>query len=169
MDPEYQKEIDSLWAAIKALQNPALIDHFHNGFDSSPIVWSDIKTRKTWVRHTIIGTAAATAANYATFYIARFPATITGFWEVHEVLGTDAGAVTLTLEKLTGTQAPDAGTLVLASTLSLKSTINTVQAGTITSTIANRNLAIGDRLCLKDAGTLTAVSNVSVIVELTMI
>lgn len=88
------------------------------------------------------------------------------FREVHQTAGTDAGAVTLDLEKLTGTQNLDAGAAVLNATLSLKATINTVQTATLTDTLTSRSLARGDRLALKDSGTLTAVQNVSVIVEL---
>ena len=92
-----------------------------------------------------------------------------GFKEVHETAGTDGSAVTVTLEKLTGTQAPDAGTVLLSSALSLKAIANTVQTGTLVSTVSSRNFNAGDRLCLKDAGVLTTVANVTVIVEVIII
>ena len=151
------------------VKNPSLPDHFHNGFDVSRINFSDIYQRKVWVHHTVVGTAAATLTNYGVFYIVPFACVLTKFQEVHQIAGVDAGAVTLMLEKLTGTTAPDSGVDMLSSTLSLKATANTVQTGTITTTLANRTLAAGDRLCMEDAGTLTAVTNVTVSVELQLI
>lgn len=147
----------------------ALNDHLHNGFDSTKITFSDISQRKVWLHHTIIGTAAATAANYAVFFIAPFACTVSEFREVHQTAGTDAGAVTLDLEKLTGTQALDAGTGLLQTTLSLKAAINTVQTATLTNTVSNRSLARGDRLTLKDAGVLTSVANVTTVTELILV
>lgn len=146
--------------------NPNMPDHFHNGFDASRIDYSDIYRKKVRLFHTIQGTAAATAANYGVFFIVPFTCVLTKFQEVHQTLGTDPGAVTLNLEKLTGTQALDAGAAMLSTALSLKATINTVQTGTLTETLANRNLAIGNRLAMLDAGTLTSVANVTIMVEL---
>lgn len=164
-------EIKKIWQAIQQLQsNTAVLDHFHNGFDSSRVYWGDINLKKIYLEHTIFGTNAATAANYGVFFIAPQAVQVTGFREVHQTLGTDGGAVTVTLEKLTSGQAPDAGGVLLDTALSLKTTINTVQTGTlITTTTANLSLAKNDRLCLKDAGVLTSVANVTVLVELTIV
>lgn len=109
---------------------------------------------------------AATAANYGPFFIAPFPCEVVSVREIHTAIGTDAGAVTLDIEKLTGTQAPDAGVTVLAANINLKGIANTVQTPAISGNTANRQLATGNRLCLKDAGVLTAVAGVSVAVEL---
>lgn len=167
IDKEFENRIDNLTRTIGDLKRkPPLADHQHNGFDATRVEFGDIEFKKVWVHHTIVGTAAATAANYGVFYIVPFACTLTAFKEVHQTAGTDAGAVTLDLEKLTGTQALDAGAVMLASTLSLKATINSVQTATLTNTLTNRNLVAGDRLALKDAGTLTAVANVTVMVEL---
>jgi len=144
-------------------------DHRHNGFDASRVFFSDIIDRKVLFSHTIVGTSAATAANYGVFFNVPFPCYVNSFSESHQALGTDGGAVTLQLEKLTSGQAPDAGTVLLSTALSLKTTINTVQSGVIVPLNTSYNLAAGDRLCLKDAGTLTAVSNVTVTVELVII
>lgn len=144
-------------------------DHRHNGFDVSRVYFDDLVDRKIQVNHTIVGTAAATAANYGVFFIAPFPCYVSSFREVHQTLGTDGGAVTLQLEKLTSGQAPDSGTALLSTALSLKTTINVVQSGVIVPLNTSYNLATGDRLCLKDAGTLTAVANVTVSVELVLI
>lgn len=171
MNPQYLlNRIDLLEKAFSDFKkNPTLPDHQHTGFDSSRVLWSDIASKKVHVYHTIQGTDAATATNYGVFFIVPFTCTLSSFKEVHQTAGSDGGAVTLTLEKLTGTTAPDSGSVMLASTLSLKATANTVQIGTLTTTLANRNLAIGDRLCLKDAGVLTSVANVTVLCELTLI
>lgn len=171
MNPEeIQKQIGDLWAAVRAMQStPPLLDHYHNGFDSSQISWTDLKARKLYVQQTIYGADAATAANYSTFWIAPFNVQVTNFWEVHATAGTDGSAVTLQLEKLTGTQAPGAGATILSAALSLKATANTLQTATLTTTLANRSLAKGNRLALLKSGTLTSVANVTVLVELQVI
>jgi hypothetical protein len=170
MENELQIQINRMAQEIEKLKkNTFVLDHFHNGFDTSRINFSDVYQKKIWVHHTVIGADAATAANYGTFFIAPFVCTVNSFKEIHQVAGSDAGAVTLDLERLSGTTAPDSGTAMLDSTLSLKATANTLQTATLSATVGNRNLAIGDRLCLKDAGVLTNVSNVSVIVELLLL
>lgn len=72
------------------------------------------------------------------------------------VAGTDGGTVTLAVNKCTGTQAPSAGTAVHASTANLKGTINTVQNLTLSATVANLQLAAGNRLAVDFTGTLTS-------------
>lgn len=167
MDNELQTQINRLNAEIEKIKKSGhIIDHFHNGFDASFVSFDDLTFKKVWIHHTVAGTAAATAANYGTFFICPFNCTITKVKEIHQTAGSDAGAVTLDLEKLTGTTAPDSGVSALASTLSLKATANTVQTATLTTTLGNKNLTIGDRLCLKDTGTLTDVTNVTISVEL---
>lgn len=148
--------------------NPRLADHYHNGNDSSRVNFFDIAQRKVWVHHTIQGTAAATATNYGVFWIAPVNCFVSAVKEVHQTAGTDGSAVTLNIEKLTGTTAPDSGVTILATALSLKATINSVQTGVLTNTTANRALLAGDRLCMKDAGTLTTVANVTVLIEITL-
>lgn len=161
------EEIQELSKRIFALEkSPFLVDHQHTGFDSSRIAWIDIYEKKAYIPHMIVGTAAATAANYGVFFIVPFSCYLLKFQEVHQTAGTDAGTVTVTLEKLTGTQALDAGVEMLSTALSLKAAVNTVQTGTLTGTLANRNLAVGNRLAMKDSGTLTAVANVTASVEL---
>jgi hypothetical protein len=166
---DLKSQINTLTKAVSNLKkNPPLQDHFHNGFDTSRVDWSNITTKKIYIAHSIYGTDAATAAKYGVFFIAPVPCYVSGFKEVHKTAGTDAGTVTLGLEKLTGTQALDAGVAVLSATLSLKATADTVQSGTLTTTLANRNLSTGDRLALDDSGTLTSVAGVTIIVELTL-
>lgn len=88
----------------------------------------------------------------------------TGAWQVvsveeaHTVAGNDGGAVTIMVNKCTGTQAPSAGNATLTGTLDLKGAANTVQAGTLTATTADLQLADGDRLCADFTGTLTTLA-----------
>jgi hypothetical protein len=140
--------------------------HRHTGLDSPPVDFADLENKRLYIHHTIIGADAATAANYGVFWIAPFPCVVVGAKEVHQTAGTDAGTVSLQLEKLTGTQALDAGVTVLGTAWSLKATANSVQTATITPTIANRQLATGNRLALKDSGVLTALVNVTVLIEI---
>lgn len=100
-------------------------------------------------------------------WIADVPCELVYSEEIHNAAGTDAGAVTLDLEKLTGTTTIGSGSTMLASTYNLKSAANTVvrkskaNAG-LTTTLANRRLAIGNRLGLNVAGTITTLAGVHV-------
>ncbi len=126
------------------------------------------KIADTFTVTTILaGADAATAANYGVFFIAPFACEVVSVRENHTTAGSDAGAVTLDVEKLTGTQASGAGVAVLGATkINLKGTAETVQAPALTATTANKQLAIGDKLNLLDVGVLTAVAGVAVTVEL---
>lgn len=144
--------------------------HYHNGADAPYISFSNVVNRLQAVWWTLPGTSAATATNYGVFFTAPYACSVIGVTEVHQTLGTDGSAVTLQLEKLIGTQAPDAGIALLQTAFNLKGAINTVQNGVMVKTVLGNTpytrLAIGDRLCLKDSGTLTAVANVTVVVML---
>lgn len=119
------------------------------------------------IRIVLFGTQAATAGNYGVIDNIPFNCTLVSASESHAVAGNDAGAVTLDLEKLTGTQAPGAGVSVMSSTWNLKGAINTVVAkkpnNTINSNIPNRYFKKGDRLALLLSGTPTAVGTVVVV------
>lgn len=135
----------------------------------------DFKTKQainTHVAYPVVvnlqNTDAATAANYDVFFTADYPCEVVSVSETHRVLGTDGGAVTLNIEKLTSGQALDAGTAIISTALSLKTTINTPQFGILVSTGA-RVLAKGDRLALVDSGTLTAVAGLTVTVYIKQI
>lgn len=86
---------------------------------------------------------------------------------VFSVAGTDGGAVNLQLTKDTGTQAPGAGTDLLANNsnagFNLKATVNTVQYASFKAG-SSRKLARGDRLALDFAGTQTSVDGLCVTV-----
>lgn len=134
---------------------------------SFPLESTTRKTISSIISYPVIvrlqNTDAATTANYGTFFTAQESCVVVAVTEVHGTLGTDASAVTLQIEKLTGTTAPDSGTELLSTAFNLKGTINTVQYGVLVVNGENI-LGRGDRLCLKDAGVLTAVANVQVTV-----
>lgn len=160
MDPQLQKIIEGLQGDIGNLQSQ-MGTHYHGGYDSSQVNWAVIAQRILYVPFTIYGADAATAANYSTFWVAPAACLLLSFQEAHATAGTDGSAVTLDLEKLTGTTAPGSGSSMLSTTLSLKATANTVQTATVTPTNANKTLAAGDRVALKKGGTLTSVANVT--------
>lgn len=113
----------------------------------------------------VSGTNAATATNYGKFFTALRPYEVMEVSEVHGTAGTDAGSVTLGIERLQDTEALGSGDDVLVSDFNLKDTINTVVTKK-TVELQNRKLNIGDRLALKDTGTLTAVADVQVTILL---
>lgn len=94
--------------------------------------------------------------------------------EVHSTKGTDGSAVTLTIEKLTGTQAPAGGANMLkTSTFDMKGANNTVQtikrsqlSALSAAQDAATRLAPGDRLCLTFTGAVTSLAGVGVTVVL---
>lgn len=142
--------------------------HTHNGRDSNRIPFKNISGSQMTLTAWLPGTSAATAGNYGVFWIAPFPCAVISCWESHETAGTAVGTVTVTLEKLLTGVAPASGIELLTTALSLKSTINTPQQGAIVASssggVKNSTLAIGDRLAIKDAGTLTSVAGVTVTV-----
>lgn len=111
------------------------------------------------------GADAATAGNYGKFFIARRPYMVMEISEVHATAGSDGGAVELNIERLQGTEALNAGDEIIKTDFDLKGTANTVQTKKTTD-LQNRTLKVGDRLALKDTGTLTAVNDVCVTVYL---
>lgn len=107
------------------------------------------------------------------FYVADRVMTITDIEYSHSTAGTDAGAVSVSITKDTGTQAPGAGTAVQSAVFDGKGTVNVVQYATLAAVdgAGNENtavvLAAGDRLSVLFAGTLTALAGVVVTVWLT--
>ena len=115
---------------------------------------------------TIQDTDAATAANYGVFFTASFPCEVMAISESHKTAGSDGGAVTVNVEKLTSGQALDAGVTLLSTAFNLKATANTpahVPSSSYSFVFGTaRQLDRGHRLALKDAGTLTAVAHLNV-------
>jgi len=117
------------------------------------------------VTERLSGTNAATAGNYGCFFIASRPYEVMEIRAVWSALGTDAGAVTLNVERLQGTTAEGAGDNIIATAIDLKGAINTVNVAKTTA-LQNRLISTGDRLALVDTGVLTAVNNLVVTVLL---
>lgn len=89
------------------------------------------------------------------FFIAKRGYTVVGIDAVPTV--AQGGALTATIVKVTGTNAPVAATMPLHSgTVNLNGTANTVQTLTLTSTAADLVLASGNRIGVKLSGALTA-------------
>ena len=95
-------------------------------------------------------------------FTAPFACQVTAATWVHATKGTDAGAVNVQVVKDTATDAPGAGTDLLTDNsnagFDCKANNNTVLNGTLTGTVASLQLAVGDRLSLDFAGTLTALA-----------
>lgn len=134
--------------------------------------WEDVQRKDLMVlQANLPGTMPATAGNYSVFFNAYKPIIVTAVMESHQTLGTDAGAVTLNIEKLLSGQAPGAGVDLLVTGFSLKSTINTsvLKRGTdfqrttkSSDGVFATTLSPMDRLALHLTGTPTAVASLSV-------
>jgi hypothetical protein len=134
---------------------------------SFPTSWEQIMRKGgVFITANLFGTTPATAANYEVFFTAERAMDIMEVTETHRVAGTDAGAVSLNLEILDPGEALDAGDTVLSTAFNLKSTINTPVTYSGTNLTSTRTLKPGQRLALKDSGTLTAVAGLSVTVYL---
>jgi hypothetical protein len=95
--------------------------------------------------------AAGNAISKAVFISDDFYQVV-GVKEVHATASTSG---TVTIEKLTTTQAPGAGTALLTGTISNAGTANTVLSGTLIATISSLQMSPGDRLGVVCAGTQT--------------
>lgn len=94
-------------------------------------------------------------------FIAPFDLTLKAIYEAHATAGSDAGAVTLQIERLQGTEAIGSGDNVLTTAFNMKATADTVQTGVLTVTTMSQ----GDRLALNYTGTLTDLANVAVTIK----
>lgn len=141
--------------------------HTHNGSDSPQLNEANLVNRSLTIPLYLPGTSPATAGNYGQFFVAPFKCIFGGASEVHAVLGTDGSAVTLQIEKLTGTTASGSGTSLLSAGFNLKGTINTVQNGVL-ARVAKSTFSLnkGDRLGLALTGTPTAVAGLAVTIQL---
>ena len=132
----------------------------------------EIDTRDTFqkdariILHSLDGIQPATGANYGHFYTALRKEEVMEVSVVWQVKGSDGGAVTLDMERLQGTEALDTEDTLFASTVNLTGDANVVNFPALTETKANRVLSRGDRLALKDTGTLTALVGLQITVKL---
>jgi len=136
-----------------------------------------VHPRREIAQITLTGAAAATSTNYSVFFVV--PGTETGaaaatkdLYEVtavrwrQEALGTDGGAVSFDVLKVPAGSIIGLGSAITAATNNLKANLRVSNAPALTSVMADRRLKPGDCLALLSTGTLTAVSNLSVSVEL---
>jgi len=96
-------------------------------------------------------------------FVADRAYTIEMIEEIHAVAGSDGGAVTLDVRKVTDTSAPGAAasatvTELQAAAMNLKSTANTTVTPGLSVTAADLDLADGNKIGLNFIGTLTALA-----------
>jgi hypothetical protein len=103
-----------------------------------------------------------------TAFIADDAWQITKIEEVHTVAQNTAYPNTgnLSINKCTGTQAPNAGAHLHNTTMWLNSTINTVATPTLNAATGALNLADGNRICLDFNGTMTTFAGGVVTIHL---
>lgn len=108
------------------------------------------------------------AATDRAIFVAPVACQVVAVSQVHGVAA--GGASKLQLTKDTGTTAPGGGTDLLTNNTNtgfdLNATANTVQAGTLTATAADLQLAVGDRLSLDFANTIQSTAGLAVTVWL---
>lgn len=101
-----------------------------------------------------------------TFFIADRAYQVMGITYAQKTQGTVAGAVCSVTHE-TGTQAPGTGSALQTGTFDCHGTVNnTVVTGTLAATPPSLTLAVGDRLSVLFAGTLTTLAGVTITVTL---
>ena len=88
---------------------------------------------------------------------------ITSIEEAHTVASSSAN---VTIKKCSSTLAPNAGTIMHSCSLDLAAGANTVQSLTLSSTLADTQLADGERLALDYTGTMTSLAGGVVTIHL---
>lgn len=154
MDGKYEQRLDVLEKRMN--------QHGHLAIDNTTPL-----SETCFVTYVLPGTLATVAGNFGIFFVAPYPCFILGIAEVH--VTANGGAATLQVEKLTGTQAPGAGTTLLNTSFNLNATANTPQyagvkgGGTL---VANVGLLQGERLALKESGALVSLGTVCITLQL---
>lgn len=130
---------------------------------NKPVDFSDIINKDGfYIYISLPGTLAATAANYGVFFTAYYPFQIVWVAECHTTTGTDGSAVELNIERLKGTEALGSGDEIIITDFNLKGTANTLVEKSGNKDLQNNNIIKGDRLALKDTGTLTNVAGIMI-------
>ena len=111
------------------------------------------------------GALPQTAANFEVFSIVRKAIEIVRIDEVHSAPETVAGALTLNVERLTGTTAPGAGSTILSTAFDLKAAADTVQSYGGHNLTADRILKDGERLALVLTGAPTDLAGLCLTVH----
>ncbi len=112
-----------------------------------------------YINKSLNGEIAETADNYGAIFIANYGLSISSISVVWGVASTSG---TLNVERLRGTNALDAGDEILKTAIDLSGTANTVNLKQSTRELQNQILKPGDRIALKDGGTLTNLRDLCV-------
>ena len=112
-----------------------------------------------YINKSLSGLNAAIDTNYGVIFIANFGITISS---VQVIWSASSTSGTLNIERLSGTEALDAGDELLKTNIDMSGTANTVNKRESTRELQNQILKPGDRLALKDGGTLTNLEDLCV-------
>src|SRR5690348_6797251 len=100
---------------------------------------------ETWTEEFVLsGAAAATAANFQNFYTAPFGVEVVSVRARFSAAGGSGAQVDI--KKAPSGTSTDAGTSVLTAAISLTGAAHTNHDGTVSATVANRQLSAGDAL-----------------------
>lgn len=99
------------------------------------------------------------------FFVADRAYTVVSMRQIHATAATATG-VTLQVTKDTGTQAPGAGTDLLATPFDLTAAASTVQTASLTTAAGALDLAAGNRLSVDFSATGAPLAGVAVTVML---
>ncbi len=114
-----------------------------------------------------VNVQAAGAQAAQAFFIANQPCEIVNASESHTAAETSAATLTIDIVKDASGDAPGTSTTsVLAATFNGKGTANTPQKVACSTTLASRQLAVGDRLSYKPSAAGTQLTGVIITVEL---
>lgn len=152
---------DVVTASIATSTNNVSITKVVAGTNQITVTFSADPGAGTSVHYTV----SDPTGGFTAFFIAPTDITVVQAQCSFSQAGTDAGAVTLDIEKLADGEASGAGVSVLSSTFDLKGTADTTQSIRPTSSIFNKNLRRGQRLGLVLTGVPTDVKNVIIVVE----
>lgn len=132
---------------------------FKNPANSNP----KARVQSFTVNTLLPGTDGATAANYDRFWTAPAKCVVDS---VVATWSTASNSGTLNVEKVDSGTAQGSGTDLLSSTISTAGSANTSTEGTLETTAATVELAVGDSLATVNSGTLTSLVNLQVTVGL---
>lgn len=166
IQPLVQLEINNAINDMADKSKYSVVDipaHVHTGIDSNKIEFDDLTNKKFYVTYEIED--GSNSNNYGNIFIAPFACTLLAVQEVHNIAANLSGE--LRIEKLTDTQGKGSGVIMTTNYFNLVSAANTIQTGVIEANSATINLKIGDRIGIKDAGALTNLRGVYLILTLT--
>jgi len=113
----------------------------------------------SYITKSLVGSTASTATNYGVIFIANFGITISS---ISVVWGVSSTSGTLNIERLSGTESLDTGDEIIKTSIATSGTPNTVNKKESNRELKNQILKAGDRLALKDGGTLTNLEDLCI-------